>query len=118
MLLFSINPSTNSITTLILGGREYCECKEKGTSVYGLRHGPIDNTTPAFVGDNTNASGDMTKHSSSVHMYVATLLKETILIDVLVPMYSMAYYSCPLFVHRGMGSLQHINKYLEACNKG
>jgi len=86
--------------------------------VYGLRHGPIDNTTPAFVGDNTNASGDMTKHSSSVHMYVATLLKETILIDVLVPMYSMAYYSCPLFVHRGMGSLQHINKYLEACNKG
>ena len=117
MLLFSINPSTNSIITLILGGREYCECKEKGTSVYGLRHGPIDNTTPAFVGDNTNASGDMTKHSSSVHMYVATLLKETILIDVLVPMYSMAYYSCPLFVHIGMGSLQHINKYLETCNK-
>jgi len=84
LLLFSTNPSTNSIATLILGGREYCECKEKGTSVYGLRHGPIDNTTPAFVGDNTNASGDMTKHSSSVHIYVATFLKETILIDVLV----------------------------------
>ena len=108
----------NSIMTLILRGREYYECKEKGTSMYGLRHGPIDNTTPAFVGDNTNASGDMTKHSSSVHMYVATFLKETILIDVLVPMYSMAYYSCPSFVHRSMGSLQHINKYLETCNKG
>ena len=86
--------------------------------MYGLRHGPIDNTRPAFVCDSTSASGDMTKHSSSVHMYVATFLKETILIDVLVPMYSMANYSCPLFVHRGMGSLQHINKYLEACNKG
>jgi len=71
--------------------------------MYGLRHGPIDNTTPGFVGDNTNASGDMTKHCSSVHMYVATFLKETILIDVLVPMYSTPYYSCPLLCIEAWG---------------
>jgi hypothetical protein len=66
--------------------------------VYGLRHDPIDYTRPALVGNNTSTSGDVTRHNSSVHMSVATSLKETILIDVSVPMYSIGilflYFIC------------------------